>query len=100
MYVVKACGRAGGSDAVASQPESGRQTRTFVLDFQNDEDEIFKAFKPYYEATPVGENADPQRLNALHHKLLQPAVFTPPDVTEFAWSGSSRGAIRAGRITN
>ena len=60
------------------------KTRTFVLDFQNEEDEIYKAFKPYYEATPIGEAADPQKLNELHHKLLQPAIFTPADVNEFA----------------
>ena len=58
--------------------------RAFVLDFRNEEEDIFKAFKPYYETTPIGENADPQKLNELHHKLLQPAIFTPQDVTEFA----------------
>lgn len=57
---------------------------TFVLDFRNEEEDIFKAFKPYYETTPVGENADPQKLNELHHKLLQLAIFTPQDVTDFA----------------
>jgi type I restriction enzyme R subunit len=85
MYVVK---KLAGVQAVQTLSRLNRtaagKTRTFVLDFQNDEDEIFKAFKPYYEATPVGDNADPQRLNELHHKLLQPAIFTPPDVAEFA----------------
>jgi type I restriction enzyme R subunit len=85
MYVVK---KLAGVQAVQTLSRLNRtatgKTRTFVLDFQNDEDEIFKAFKPYYEATPVGDNADPQRLNELHNKLLQPAIFTPPDVTEFA----------------
>lgn len=84
MYVVK---RLAGVQAVQTLSRLNRtatgKTRTFVLDFQNEEDEIFKAFKPYYEATPVSDNADPQRLNELHHKLLQPAIFTPPDVTEF-----------------
>ena len=85
MYVVK---KLAGVQAVQTLSRLNRtaagKTRTFVLDFQNDEDEIFKAFRPYYEATPVGDNADPQRLNELHHKLLQPAIFTPPDVAEFA----------------
>ena len=73
------------------------KTRTFVLDFRNEEEEeeedIFEAFKPYYTTTPVGENADPQKLNELHHKLLQPAVFTPKDVTDFAavWFKARRG---------
>ncbi|GAB0114796.1 type I restriction endonuclease subunit R [Acidisoma sp. C75] len=85
MYVVK---RLAGVQAVQTLSRLNRiapgKTRSFVLDFRNEEDDIFKAFKPYYETTPVGENADPQKLNELHHKLLQPAIFTPQDVTEFA----------------
>jgi type I restriction enzyme, R subunit len=85
MYVVK---RLAGVQAVQTLSRLNRtapgKTRTFVLDFRNEEEDIFQAFKPYYETTPVGENADPQKLNELHHKLLQPAIFTPQDVTEFA----------------
>jgi type I restriction enzyme, R subunit len=85
MYVVK---RLAGVQAVQTLSRLNRtapgKTRTFVLDFRNEEEDIFKAFKPYYETTPVGENADPQKLNELHHKLLQTAIFTPQDVTDFA----------------
>lgn len=85
MYVVK---RLGGVQAVQTLSRLNRiapgKTRTFVLDFKNEEEDIFKAFKPYYEATPVGENVDPQKLNELHHKLLQAAIFTPDDVSDFA----------------
>ena len=85
MYVVK---KLAGVQAVQTLSRLNKtapgKTRTFVLDFQNDEDDIYKAFKPYYETTPVGDNADPQRLNDLHHRLLQPAIFTPADVKEFA----------------
>ena len=85
MYVVK---RLAGVQAVQTLSRLNRiapgKTQTFVLDFRNEEDDIFKAFKPYYEATPMGENADPQKLNELHHKLLQPAIFTPQDVKDFA----------------
>ena len=85
MYVVK---KLAGVQAVQTLSRLNRtapgKTRTFVLDFNNEESDIYKAFKPYYETTPVGENADPQRLNELHHKLLQPAVFTPADVDAFA----------------
>ena len=85
MYVVK---KLAGVQAVQTLSRLNRtaagKTSTFVLDFQNEEDEIYRAFKPYYEATPIGEHADPQKLNQLHHKLLQPAIFTPPDVNEFA----------------
>ena len=85
MYVVK---KLAGVQAVQTLSRLNRiapgKTRTFVLDFRNEEEDVFKAFKPYFEATPIGENADPQKLNELHHRLLQPAIFTPQDVIEFA----------------
>jgi type I restriction enzyme R subunit len=85
MYVVK---KLAGVQAVQTLSRLNRiapgKTLSFVLDFRNEEEDIFKAFKPYYEATPIGDNADPQKLNELHHKLLQPTIFTPQDVTDFA----------------
>ena len=85
MYVVK---RLAGVQAVQTLSRLNRiapgKSRTFVLDFANDEDDIFKAFKPYYETTPVGENADPHRLSELQHRLLEWAIFTPADVAAFA----------------
>ena len=85
MYVVK---RLAGVQAVQTLSRLNRvapgKTRTFVLDFANEEDDIYKAFKPYYEMTPVGENADPHRLSELQHKLLQWAIFSPEDVNAFA----------------
>ena len=85
MYVVK---RLAGVQAVQTLSRLNRiapgKSRIFVLDFANEEDDIHKAFKPYYETTPVGENADPQRLSQLQHHLLEWAIFTPADVTAFA----------------
>ena len=85
MYVVK---RLAGVQAVQTLSRLNRiapgKSRTFVLDFVNDEDEVYKAFKPYYETTPVGESADPHRLSELQHRLLKWAIFTPADVTAFA----------------
>ena len=85
MYVVK---RLAGVQAVQTLSRLNRiapgKSRTFVLDFANDEDEIYRAFKPYYETTPIGENADPHRLSELQHRLLEWAIFTPDDVADFA----------------
>ena len=85
MYVVK---RLAGVQAVQTLSRLNRiapgKSRTFVLDFANEEDDIYTAFKPYYETTPVGENADPHRLSELQHRLLEWAIFTPADVTAFA----------------
>lgn len=85
MYVVK---KLAGVQAVQTLSRLNRMApgkkRTFVLDFVNKEEDIHKAFKPYYESTPVGENADPHKLSALQHKLLEPAIFAPADVDAFA----------------
>ena len=85
MYVVK---RLAGVQAVQTLSRLNRvapgKSRTFVLDFVNEEDDIYQAFKPYYEATSIGENADPQRLSELQYKLLEWAIFAPDDVDAFA----------------
>ncbi|WP_462322378.1 type I restriction endonuclease subunit R [Halochromatium sp.] len=85
MYVVK---RLSGVQAVQTLSRLNRiapgKSRTFVLDFINQEDDIYRAFKPYYETTPVGENADPHRLSELQHRLLEWAIFTAADVSVFA----------------
>jgi len=85
MYVVK---KLAGVQAVQTLSRLNRmapgKARTFVLDFANEEADICKAFKPYYETTPVGENADPHRLSELQHRLLEWAIFAPDDVNVFA----------------
>ncbi len=85
MYVVK---RLAGVQAVQTLSRLNRmapgKSRTFVLDFVNEEDDIYEAFKPYYETTPVGENADPHKLSELQHKLLEWAIFDPTEVIRFS----------------
>lgn len=85
MYVVK---KLAGVQAVQTLSRLNRmapgKARALVLDFANEEDDIYQAFKPYYEATPIGENADPHRLSGLQHKLLKWAIFAPADVDAFA----------------
>lgn len=93
MYVVK---RLAGVQAVQTLSRLNRiapgKKRTFVLDFANEETDIFEAFKPYYEATPIGDNADPQRLSELQHRLSEWAIYTPDEVNAFAevWYRSKR----------
>lgn len=93
MYVVK---RLAGIQAVQTLSRLNRiapgKSRTFVLDFANEQDDIYTAFKPYYETTSMGENADPQRLSELQHHLLERAIFTQIDVIKFAkvWYRSKR----------
>ncbi len=56
---------------------------TFVLDFVNSQEDIYKAFKPYYEETPIGESADPQQLNDLSSQLYAWQLFSTDDVNQW-----------------
>jgi type I restriction enzyme R subunit len=56
---------------------------TFVLDFVNDRADILKAFQPYYEATQVGDQADPHQLYTLQSELEAFGVFTREEVQAF-----------------
>lgn len=56
---------------------------TFVLDFRNKPEEIFEAFKPYYEQTPAKELTDPQHLYRLHHQLDEAGVIFEEEIQEF-----------------
>lgn len=84
MYVDK---RLAGIQAVQTLSRLNRTTRgkedTFVLDFVNEPEEIYEAFKPYYEATPIGEESDPQQLNDLAHQLNEWQIYFSTEVE--AW---------------
>jgi type I restriction enzyme, R subunit len=84
MYVDK---RLAGIQAVQTLSRLNRTTRgkadTFVLDFVNEPEEIYNAFKPYYETTSIGEASDPQQLNDLAYKLSQWQLYSPAEVD--AW---------------
>lgn len=84
MYVDK---RLAGVQAVQTLSRLNRTTTgkedTFVLDFVNREEDIYQAFKPYYEVTPMGENTDPQLLNDLYHQLYDWRLFSEEDVNQW-----------------
>src|SRR5262245_63670289 len=70
MYVDK---RLDGIQAVQTLSRLNRtcpgKDDTFVLDFVNDAEDIQNAFKPYYEQTIIGEQADSRQLYELQGKL-------------------------------
>ena len=84
MFVDK---RLDGVQAVQTLSRLNRTTTgkddTFVLDFVNKPEDIYKAFKPYYEETPIGETADPQQLNDLSYQLYQWQLFSQEDVNQW-----------------
>ena len=84
MYVDK---RLDGVQAVQTLSRLNRKIpgkeNPFVLDFVNDADEIYKAFKPYYDATSLQEGSDPQQLERLKHDLNDAQVYIWSEVEAF-----------------
>ncbi|NWK55656.1 type I restriction endonuclease subunit R [Verrucomicrobiaceae bacterium N1E253] len=56
---------------------------TFVLDFRNKPEEIFNAFKPYYEETPAEELTDAQHLYRLQHQIEETGLIYEEEVSDF-----------------
>ncbi|QIA07128.1 type I restriction endonuclease subunit R [Draconibacterium halophilum] len=82
MYVDK---RLSGIQAVQTLSRLNRiasgKEDTFVLDFENDREEIYESFKPYYEITEKGPDGDPHQLYTLQHGLQEYRVFTEEEIT-------------------
>jgi len=56
---------------------------TFVLDFRNSPEEIFKAFKPYYEKTPVEPLIDAHHLYRLQNQIEETGIICEEEITDF-----------------
>jgi len=85
MYVDK---RLDGVQAVQTLSRLNRKIpgkeNPFVLDFINHADDIYKAFKPYYDATSLQDESDPHRLETLKHQLDAAQVYHWSEVEAFA----------------
>jgi len=84
MYVDK---RLSGVQAVQTLSRLNRtgpgKEDTFVLDFVNDPKEIYEAFKPYYEQSSIGEQADPHQLYELHARMDEQHIYHKEEVENF-----------------
>lgn len=56
---------------------------TFVLDFANDTDDILTSFQPYYEATSIVENSDPNHLYDLKAQIDASQIIWQSEVDNF-----------------
>ncbi|WP_165071292.1 type I restriction endonuclease [Desulfovibrio sp. ZJ200] len=56
---------------------------TFVLDFVNSAEDIQKSFAPFYEATVLEEETDPNLVYDIRHRLDGYQVYTPAQVADF-----------------
>ncbi len=85
MYVDK---RLDGVQAVQTLSRLNRnlpgKDAQFVLDFVNKAEDIFKAFKPYFDVAHLEETSDPALLNRLKHELDQTQVYHWREVEAFA----------------
>jgi type I restriction enzyme R subunit len=85
MYVDK---KLGGVNAVQTLSRLNRthpeKDGTMVLDFANEAEEIRAAFEPYYEATLLSEETDPNLLYEIQGRLLDFGAFAEADVEAFA----------------
>lgn len=60
------------------------KTDTFVLDFVNKPEDIYKAFKPFYEVTELGDIPSNEKLDELAATLDQWKVYFQPELQQFA----------------
>jgi type I restriction enzyme, R subunit len=85
MYVDK---RLDGVQAVQTLSRLNRKIpgkdEPFVLDFVNPPEDVYRAFKPYYDATSLQEESNPSKLETLKHELDQAQVYHWSEVEAFA----------------
>src|SRR5438045_208171 len=85
MYVDK---RLDGVQAVQTLSRLNRmipgKDAPFVLDFVNESEDIFRAFKPYYDKTGLRQPSDPSQLERLKHELNQEQIYRRTEVESFA----------------
>ncbi|MFC7137298.1 hypothetical protein ACFQRB_14255 [Halobaculum litoreum] len=85
MYVDK---RLSGIQAVQTLSRLNRRYAgkddTFVLDFENDHEDIREAFEPYYEKTTLDGKTDPQHIYQLEAELDAFRIYREEEVDRFA----------------
>lgn len=85
MYVDK---RLDGVQAVQTLSRLNRKIagkdEPFVLDFVNKPEEIYAAFKPYFDSTSLQESAKPEMLPGIKHEIDQMQVYFWSEVEAFA----------------
>jgi len=85
MYVDK---KLGGVMAVQTLSRLNRiykgKEETVILDFSNHEEEIQKAFQPYYDKAILTKATDPNKLYDLERTLYEFNIFDKADVDHFA----------------
>ena len=93
MYIDKVLG---GVHAVQTLSRLNRTMNgkedTIILDFVNSDEDIHKAFKPYYKVPEQGEVPEPSRLNELQAAMLATGIIRKNEIDAFAsiWFSDKR----------
>lgn len=74
---------------------------TFVLDFVNTAEEIQQSFEPYYQATILSEEADPNIVYDIKHTLDEFQLWKANEIEQFAqiYYKSKQGVADVGKLT-
>lgn len=89
MYIDK---KLNGVDCVQTLSRLNRTYRTgnvvkdmtFILDFVNKAEDIKEAFEPFYNATTLSDNSDPNDIFGMKVRLIDARIFTLSQVEAFA----------------
>jgi type I restriction enzyme R subunit len=75
---------------------------TFVLDFVNEAEDIQKSFQPYYEATILEKETDPDIIYELKNQLDDYKLYHSNEVDDFAkiYFSSNEELNNMGKLTN
>lgn len=80
------------------------KTNTFVLDFENNEEDIKKSFQPFYESTLLKGTTDYNKIYDLRLKIKDFLLYNSEDVDKFYKLMSSQSAKQdsaaLGRLSN
>jgi type I restriction enzyme, R subunit len=60
------------------------KTDTFILDFVNKPDEVYKSYEPYYDTTVLEGETDPNRLYSLEGEIQDHHLYLPDDLDQFS----------------
>lgn len=80
------------------------KSSTFVLDFENTEEDVRNAFLPYYETTILEGSTDLNKVYDLRNKIQDYMLYNMDDVETFntfmtAQAGKKQDAVALGRLT-
>ena len=76
---------------------------TFILDFVNTNEDIQKAFEPFYEKTSLGEEIDVNKIYLSKEKLREYKLYNDEDIEKFVkinFKPGNQTAVDLGKMTS